>query len=133
VLLAFGLFAPQAARAGCSHYVTSRSQAAGVEAQLELLSLVGALAAPQDQTPKDMPARRGPCSGAMCSGNPAVPLAPVSTEVQRSGQWAICELPIEPAGPGSVAARWEDAHFSPAPISCSIFHPPRSREHFPVS
>jgi len=133
VLLAYALIAPPAAQAGCSHYVTSRSQAAGVEAQLELMSLVGTLAAPQDKAPKDAPERRSPCSGAMCSDNPAVPLVPVSVEAQRGGQWAICEFHTPTAGPGSVAVRLHDTLFSPAAIVCSIFHPPRSRESLPVS
>jgi hypothetical protein len=133
MLLAFGLVAPPRAQAGCSHYVTSRSQAAGVEAQLELLSLVGTLAPHHDKAPTNTPERHIPCTGAMCSGNPAVPLAPVSTEVQRVGQWAMCAFPAPPSGPGSVLARLEDSLLSPSPIVCSIFHPPRVRESLPVS
>jgi hypothetical protein len=113
-----------AARAGCSgHHVTSRIQAAAEAFALDPLILSGSVLPPRDETP---PSRPTPCSGALCSGNPAVPLStgpPVMAE--GDGHWAISFHPPVVAEPGSIARPAEDAHLVPVDHPSSIFHPPR--------
>src|SRR4051812_48628794 len=70
-LLTLGTVLPSSARAGCSdHYVSSRSRSNGELAQLELLGQSGAHPSPWDDSSQHRPT---PCSGALCSGNPAPP------------------------------------------------------------
>jgi hypothetical protein len=113
-----------AARAGCSgHYLTSRTQA--VAEKLALGSLVlgeSGLPAQGERSPS----RPTPCSGALCSGNPAVPLStvPVVTP-QGDGDWAISVRRPVLADPGSIGRLAEDALFVPVDNPSSIFHPPR--------
>jgi hypothetical protein len=113
-----------AARAGCSaHYLTPRTQAAAVTFALDPLILSGSVLSSHDETP---PSRPTPCSGALCSGNPAVPLStvpPMMTE--DDGDWAISLRPPVLADPGSIARPAEDAHLVPVDHPSSIFHPPR--------
>lgn len=112
------------ARAGCSaHYVTSRTHVAAETTVLDPLILSGSVLPPGEQTP---PVRPTPCSGALCSGNPAVPLSsapPVMT--QGHGDWAISLVAPVLADPGSVARPVEDARLVRSNNSPSIFHPPR--------
>jgi len=71
-ILTIGIVLPSTARAGCAaHYVNSRSPWNGEVAHLELLNFTGAIPAPAEETPGERPK---PCSGALCSGNPAPPL-----------------------------------------------------------
>jgi hypothetical protein len=113
-----------AARAGCSaHYLTSRAQAAAETFALDPLILSGPVLPPHDET---LPSRPTPCSGALCSGKPAVPLStvpPVMTE--GHGDWAISLRPPVLADPGSIARPAEDARLVPVDHPSSIFHPPR--------
>ena len=113
-----------AARAGCSaYYLHARTQAAAETFALDPLILSGSVLPPHDETP---PSRPTPCSGALCSGNPAVPLStvpPVMTE--GDGDWAISLRPPVLADPGSIARPAEDARLVPVDHPSSIFHPPR--------
>lgn len=113
-----------AVRAGCSdHYLTSRRQAAAEVFALDRLILSGSVLPPLDETP---PARPTPCSGALCSGNPAVPLSTVPTVMtEGDGDWAISLRPPVFADPGSIARSAEDARLVPIDYPSSIFHPPR--------
>ena len=112
------------ARAGCSaHYLTSRARAAAETFALDPLILSASVLPPHGETP---PSRPKPCSGALCTGNPAVPLSavpPVMTE--GVGDWAISLRPPVLADPGSIAHRAEDARRAPVDQPSSIFHPPR--------
>src|SRR5271166_1643440 len=87
-LLAFGVVLPSAARASCLNpHVTSSSQITAGSAHLELLGLAGALDMPQEEIPSKQPV---PCSGAMCSGNPAPPISTIPTIPQHDReQWAV--------------------------------------------
>jgi hypothetical protein len=113
-----------AARAACSaHHVTSRTQAAAETFALDPLILSGSVRPPHDETP---PSRPTPCSGALCSGNPAVPLSTVPPVMPEGhGEWAISLRPPVLAEPGSIARPAEDARLVPVDHPSSIFHPPR--------
>ena len=77
-LLAFvtlGSVLPSTAKAGCAaHYLSTRSSGNGELVHLELLNLTGAIPAPTEEMPGERPK---PCSGALCSGNPAPPLSTI--------------------------------------------------------
>ena len=77
-----------AARAGCSaHYLTSRTQAPAEAIALDRLILNGSVLPPHNET---LPSRPTPCSGALCSGNPAIPLSTGSSVMtEGDGDWAI--------------------------------------------
>jgi hypothetical protein len=111
-------------RAGCAaHYLTLRTQGAAETFALDPLFMSGSVLPPHDELP---PLRPTPCSGALCSGNPAVPLStvpPVMTE--GDGDWAISLRPPVLAEPGSIARPAEDARLVPVVHPSSIFHPPR--------
>ena len=67
--------------------VNSRSPGNGELAHLELLDLTGATPAPAEGMPGERPK---PCSGALCSGNPAPPLSTMpSVPPLTGGQWAL--------------------------------------------
>lgn len=113
-----------AARAGCSaHYLTSRTQAAAKTFSLDPLILSGTALPRSDETP---PSRPAPCSGAICSGNPAVPLSTVpSGMIESDRDWAIpLHTPVS-ADPGPLVRAGEDARLVAVHQPSSIFHPPR--------
>jgi hypothetical protein len=124
-LLILGAVLPAEARAGCSdHYVSSRSRSDAELAHLELLGRSGAIPSPWDGSPHQRPT---PCSGALCSGNPAPPPSTAPSVLPMgAGQWAIPASPVAVAAPGSLACPPADAGLRPVDRSCSIFHPPRS-------
>jgi hypothetical protein len=69
--------------------------------------------------------RPKPCSGAMCSGNPAVPWAPIHTIPERVNQWALLECMTPMIVRGGVVQAHRETILSPALLVRSIFHPPR--------
>ncbi len=124
-ILALSLVSPSLVRAGCaSRHLSFRSPSAPAIVHLELLSRVGALPTPHQESPREQPA---PCSGALCSGNPAPPPSTLPTlPPPVGGQWAI---------PVALNNRFIPRWFVGLPIrgslcpiehSCSIFHPPRA-------
>jgi hypothetical protein len=121
-----------AARAGCSvHDLTSRTQAAAETFALDPLIQSGSVLLPNDETP---PSRPTPCSGALCSGNPAVPLSTVPPVMTKGdGDRAISVRPPVPADPGSVARPAEDGRLVPVDHPSSIFHPPRHANPRPTT
>ena len=112
------------ARAGCSaHYLTLRTQAAAKTFALDPLILSGSELPHHDQLPLSRPT---PCFGALCSGNPAVPLSTRPPGMTESDcDWAIFLRPPVFADPGSFVRSAEDARLVPANHLSSIFHPPR--------
>src|SRR4051812_16910404 len=123
-LLAAGIVTPAAARAGCLNpHVVPRSQHNAGSIHLELLGIAGALPTPQGETPRPGPA---PCSGAMCSGNPATPLSTIPSVPPPDGeQWAFSPPLLPPIVTGPLASLPVDATLRPVERPCSIFHPPR--------
>lgn len=82
-LLAAFCAAPSRAEAGCSHYVVAGQHADEPLLRLDIFnpSTAAAVAA-------EAPVRPKPCTGALCSGKPAVPLpVPITASVSRAEQW----------------------------------------------
>jgi len=123
LLMLLCAYAPSA-RAGCSaHYLTVRTQAAAGISTLDPLILSESMLPPDDALPPSPPK---PCSGALCSGNPAVPLsAAPSVLAEGDGHWAISPRPQLLADPGSTVRSAEDARLVPLDHPSPIFHPPR--------
>jgi hypothetical protein len=120
-LLALALFAPPVARAGCSHFVTSRTDPGRLFAPIE--PLMQDLSR-RSEAPRG-PADPRPCSGAFCSGQPAVPAVPAGVFGGVLNAWACLT-----AVPG-LASR-VDSFLSPATDelhptrrAIAVFHPPR--------
>jgi hypothetical protein len=127
-----GIIMPTAATAGCStHFVVSGARVDGELAQLQRLAEAGAIDENRDQAPHHRPA---PCSGVLCSGNPASPLPSqpsFSSSVDK--RWAIPSLPIILDGPVSLHGLPGDDALRPVEESSSIFHPPRARANISSS
>jgi hypothetical protein len=110
-------------RAGCAaHDLTLRTQVAAETFALDPLILSGSVLPPHEVPPS----RPTPCSGALCSGNPAIPLSTGSSVMtEGDGDWAISLCPSLLADPGSVVRSVEDTRLVPVNHPSSIFHPPR--------
>ncbi len=120
-LLTICIALPSAARAGCAgHYVDSRSPATAT-AHLELLELAGATSLPAGQMPHE-PTK--PCSGALCSRNPALPLSTVpSAPPQTGGQWRCRCFRAFWRAQSSLIARTPTGTFAPSIIPGRYFTP----------
>jgi len=120
-LLTLVLSAPSAARADCSHGVTSRGDRAHQAGHVG--DLFRRLAA-HDQSPQ-LPLPVRPCSGAFCSGEPAVPgIPPGSLErLVDSWVWSASVFGMKATAYSFSFARCADAH--PLDLARAIFHPPR--------
>ena len=106
--------------------MTLRSQGSGAIPLPHLIRLgtAGALATPPGDAPPEQPA---PCSGPMCSGNPASPLSTIPPVPDRSGEeWAICMIAVDSPGPAHFAHLPGDPEFQPLNDPTFIFHPPRA-------
>lgn len=112
------------ARAGCStHSLALRTQEAAKTHALDPLLLSGTALPLHEGLP---PSRPTPCSGAFCSGNPAVPLSTAPPGMPESdGHWALSLSSPVLADFGSLARSGENARLAPVNQPCSIFHPPR--------
>lgn len=121
-----------AAQAGCSaHYLSAQTQAAAETFALDPLILGGSVLPPHGETP---PARPVPCSGALCSGNPAVPLSTVPPVMpDGDGHWALALFTPVLADPGSIARPDRSTRLIPIDHPSSIFHPPRLPSHRPTA
>ncbi|MFO0950130.1 MAG: hypothetical protein U0835_03065 [Isosphaeraceae bacterium] len=123
-LLTSGIVLPRSAQAGCAaHYIHTSESAAGSPQGLELLGLAGVIPSPPGEAPRERPT---PCSGALCSGNPAppssaIPLAPPPW----SGQWALPAFLSQLTGPGSYACAFLPERPRPVDHACPVFRPPR--------
>lgn len=126
-LAALAVIAPTPAQAGCKGHAVALTPGPGF-AGLDELWNAGALAdldqpGPTWPIPIDAPA---PCSGAFCSGSPAVPVAPSVAPIEDLGSWAIlidrpdaCELSSQPLP-------FDESQLLPSSAGLSVFHPPRS-------
>jgi hypothetical protein len=121
MLLAAGLLAPPVAKAGCSHLVTSK-----YDPRAPLLLLESLMADPAGRRdPLPVPPAPRPCSGAWCSGQPAVPAVPPSTVAGRLGTWAwFVPVPREASGDFSILTA-ENSPLRPLRRGNDVFHPPR--------
>ena len=124
-LLTWGVVAPASARAGCSSdRVRHGPQPGGADAGLELLSLAGTAPAGHGEGPRERPT---PCSGALCSGNPATPFSvPSPAPPPWTGHWALPAFLAPVTGPASYACPPVPPRLSPVDLACPIFRPPRA-------
>lgn len=123
-LVIAGIVWTQPARAGCAaHYVKVRLKSVENLARLDLLGPDGVVAAIPERAPSDRPQ---PCSGAFCSGNPAVPVPalPSISSLTRS-ELALPASVLPAADGGSLLRLPADEPLPPALIPGSVFHPPR--------
>ncbi len=118
-------------RAGCSdHYLSMQAQAAAEAFALDPLILSGSELPLHDELP---PLRPTPCSGALCSGNPAIPLSTASSGMtEGDGDWAISLRVSLIAHPGSIVRSVEDVRLVPVNHPSLIFHPPRRQSPPPT-
>jgi hypothetical protein len=104
--------------------VSYHDQKIDLSGDLELLDVE--VIAPKRVVPISLPVERPkPCSGTMCSGNPAVPWAPIHTIPERVNQWALLESMTPVIGRRGFVLVHREAILSPSLLVCSIFHPPR--------
>jgi hypothetical protein len=117
--------APSSAEASCSHYVQSLSSLPKYELSLAEFENADFLSATTSaSTPVDHERRR-PCSGALCSGQPASPLSPTHIDLPRAGQWAIIAAPVQADVAKLVFSPRDENVILPSHHSTSIYHPPR--------
>ena len=111
-------------RADCAaHDLALRTQAAAEPFALDPLISSGSVLPPHGKLP---PLRPTPCSGALCSGNPAIPLSTGSSVMtEGDGDRAISVRPPFLADPGSIVRSVEDVRLVIVNHPSSIFHPPR--------
>jgi hypothetical protein len=73
----------------------------------------------------EIPGRSKPCTGPMCSGRPAMPLAPAAPDVQQIASWAILEMATPFLIEEPTESRRDDPGGRPTHSPTLIFHPPR--------
>jgi len=122
LLLAWALLAPPGAEGSCSHLVKSRTDSARLSALID--PLVHDLAGESDRTP--IPVPPCPCSGALCSGQPAAPAVPAGFFDGRIDSWAWCaSVPgLALTGGSALIEETNEIHTIRQPRD--VFHPPRA-------
>jgi hypothetical protein len=121
MLLALAQLAPQVAKAGCSHLVTSKNDRGRLASLVE--PLMRDLASQSD--PLSLPRGPRPCSGAWCSGQPAAPPVPSGTFEGRLGSWAwYAPSPDEVTTAASFLSAGT-VTLRPLRRGNDVFHPPR--------
>ena len=117
--------------AGCAaHYLTLRTQTAAETFALDPLIVSGSELPLHDELP---PLRPTPCSGALCSGDPAIPFSTASSVMtEGDGDWAISLRPPLLADPGSIVRSVKDVRLVPVNHPSLIFHPPRRQSPPPT-
>ncbi|APW62740.1 hypothetical protein BSF38_04292 [Paludisphaera borealis] len=126
-LAALALIAPTPAQAGCKGHGVARTRDPAL-AGLDELWDAGALAelaqsGPARSNPADAPV---PCSGAFCSGSPAVPSAPLVAPIDGHGLWANWIDRPESRELNSQPLPFDESQLLPSYCGLSVFHPPRS-------
>jgi hypothetical protein len=122
-ILASGTVLPSSARAGCNSFAAMALHSSPQDADgLELLRLA-ASSVPRDDASDH---RSAPCTGALCSGNPAPPLtAEPPVPPPTGGEWALSPADRSSTGPGSFLSTNDGARLEAVNRPGSIFHPPR--------
>jgi hypothetical protein len=128
--LVLAALAPARANASCSHYVRTNSDLP----KYELIFAPFDNARPQIETTEPFaplgPLSRRPCSGALCSGQPASSSTSMQIDVPRAGQWAIIATLVQVAVLDQVSAPSEENVRIPSHCSTSVYHPPRTSRPF---
>ncbi len=121
LLLASALIAPSSVEGSCSHLVTSRTDPGRLSSLIE--PLVHDLTGETRGIPIPDPPR--PCSGALCSGQPAAPAVPAGFSDGRIDSWAWhAPVPGLTLTGGSFLFA-ETNELQPIRQSLDVFHPPR--------
>jgi hypothetical protein len=116
-LLAVGLLAPSAKASHCGRYV--EEDARFRRAIADLLS-----SEPGERPSVPIPPAP-PCSGALCSGQPAAPATPVATPTLIEDHWPCPVATVAIACDDSRPVTTDEADARPVRRGLSIFHPPR--------
>jgi hypothetical protein len=124
-LLLGSLVAPSESRAGCSHRLMTRSLAALDSTQLRYFAPDGSFVALDHGQPAKPSDGHAPCSGAFCSGRPAIPIPPAPSITLEHATWAWFRAFAPAAGPHSVAITTVTPPHHPILIGSGVFHPPR--------
>jgi len=132
-ILALGLLAPRTAEAECSHYVVVGSQPTFDQGGVELLLGIGKPPTRPERAPAEPPGRRVPCSGFLCSGNPAAPWVPGTPDKFRTEPWAVRERLVPITAPSGSLAPHHVRRFRPIRATGSVFRPPRLHAPFPAT
>ena len=121
--LAFlAVIAPTSAEAGCARHAVAEARGLAFAGLNELLDLE-THAEHGLPSPVDAPA---PCSGAFCSGSPAVPPAPLVAPIESPTSWAILIDRPDAHELSSLPLPFDESRFLPTFHGLSVFHPPRS-------
>jgi hypothetical protein len=119
-LLALAMFAPGVAEAGCSHLVTSRADSERLSSLIE--PLIHNLAGQSEGIP--IPPSPRPCSGGLCSGQPAAPAVPATVIDRQLDSWAW-NAPVPGCvltGASFLSTETSDLH--PTCQAIAVFRPP---------
>lgn len=82
------------AEAGCSHHVVANTHWEHLAHRLEIFKIERGV---EVNDSSEAPASPKPCSGALCSGKPAVPVpVPIAVGTTRADQWGVV-VPRPPA------------------------------------
>ena len=120
MLLAYGLFAPTSAMAGCGDHVRPNEYRSGFRslAAVEMLEASKADA--------EMPERRNlPCSGPSCSQAPNVPFVPAPTPSLRTELWCLTTFAFLVGDPDSSIHLTDSDAIRSIHRSSSLERPPR--------
>jgi hypothetical protein len=120
-LLVAGIIAPTVAEAGCSHLVTSRTDSERLSSPLE--PLIHGLSGPSEERP--LPPLPRPCSGALCSGQPAAPAVPAAVFDEPLDSWAWNASVLDLALNAASFPSTETSDLHPRHRAIAVFHPPR--------
>lgn len=123
-------FAPGSADASCSQYVQTISDLPIHQSSLAQLDDAGPSNGATGASLPAAPQRPRPCSGALCSGQPAPPSSPTQIDVPRAGQWAIIATPVQAAVNDPVFSPGDENDLHPTHRSTSVYHPPRLSSSF---
>jgi hypothetical protein len=124
-VLVLAAVAPGSAEASCSHYVQANSDLPTYELSLVQFDIAGSRNGATEASTPTAPQRRRPCSGALCSGQPASPSSPAQIDVPRASQWAIIATPTPAAVSDPVVSSGDENELRPSHRSTSVYHPPR--------
>jgi hypothetical protein len=119
-LLALAMFAPGVAEAGCSHLVTSRADSERLSSLIE--PLIHDLAGQSEGHP--VPPLPRPCSGGLCSGQPAAPAAPATVIDSPLDSWAWNGPGPGCALTGASLHSTETSDLHPTCQAIAVFRPP---------
>jgi hypothetical protein len=117
------VFSSSAQAAGCATGHASGRSAATYRAVLEMLDADGGFLDPRGPAPADLPR---PCTGAFCSGLPAVPFSTLPQAAPGGfDEWAITVSPILLTDSGMIIRLQSEPEPRAVHQADPIFHPPR--------